>query len=53
MKKEILINNIEIFLEKRREIQFAYLFGSFLDGKAFRDIDLAIYIDKAYLNTQD
>ncbi len=53
MKKEIFINNIQIFLEKRGEIQFAYLFGSFLDGKTFRDIDLAIYIDKDYLNTQD
>jgi predicted nucleotidyltransferase len=53
MKKKIFINNIKTFLEERREIQFVYLFGSFLEGDAFRDIDLAIYIDEADINTQD
>ena len=32
-------------LKRRNEIEFAYLHGSFLEGD-FRDIDLAIYLNK-------
>lgn len=33
------------FLQKRPEISFAYLHGSFVDGLAFHDVDVAVYLD--------
>ncbi len=40
-KIEIILRGI---LEKRKEIIFAYIFGSFLDNLSFRDIDIGVYI---------
>lgn len=36
---------LEYLLKERAEISFAYLHGSFVDGPAFHDIDVAIYLD--------
>ena len=33
-------------LKKHREILFAYLHGSFVKKDTFRDIDVAIYLEK-------
>ncbi len=33
--------------KKEENIIFAYLYGSFLNGISFRDIDIGIYLDKA------
>ncbi len=33
-------------LAKRKEIIFAYAFGSFLEEAAFRDIDIGVYLQK-------
>lgn len=44
-KKE-LVGKIKTFLQARKEIHFAYLFGSFLEEDHFRDIDIGIYIDE-------
>lgn len=41
-EREKLINRIKNLLQKREDILFAYLFGSFAEGGPFRDIDLAI-----------
>jgi hypothetical protein len=46
-KKEDIIKKIINTLKKERGIIFAYLFGSFLDGLSFRDIDIGIYMEKS------
>ena len=33
-------------LTRFREIEFAYLFGSFLESDAFNDVDIALYLSK-------
>ena len=38
-----LIGQLETMLAARSDIEFALVFGSFLDQEAFRDIDLAIW----------
>ncbi|OGW73018.1 MAG: hypothetical protein A3J72_08415, partial [Nitrospirae bacterium RIFCSPHIGHO2_02_FULL_40_19] len=37
-------NSIRIALEKRPEIVFAYIHGSFAKGEDFKDIDVAVYL---------
>ena len=44
-KKE-LIKKVENFIENRKEIIFAYIFGSFTESATFKDLDLAIYLDE-------
>jgi len=34
-------------LERREEIIFAYLHGSFVEGLPFNDIDVAVYVDQS------
>lgn len=51
-KKE-LVEKIKTFLEARKEILFAYLFGSFLEEDYFRDIDIGIYVHELEPVTRD
>lgn len=44
-KREQLIGDLRSCLEARSEIIYAYVFGSFLTGMPFRDIDLAVYVN--------
>ncbi len=44
-EKEAIKAKIRDYLSGQTEIHFAYLGGSFLDGGAFRDIDLGIYFE--------
>ncbi len=44
--KEAIEQIIRRVLEKHLEISFAYLHGSFVKGDAFRDIDVAVYMEK-------
>lgn len=44
MDKEVLKARLRELLENRKEIAFAYLFGSFLEGEGFRDVDVALYL---------
>ncbi len=44
-EKEKIINNISNLLEKREEILFSYIHGSFLEND-FRDIDIAVYLNE-------
>jgi len=45
-KKEV-IQKVSSFLEEKKEISFAYIFGSFLEENpiTFRDIDIGIFLE--------
>ncbi|MGQ9825219.1 MAG: nucleotidyltransferase domain-containing protein [Desulfotomaculales bacterium] len=43
-KREKITRQLKHLLAKRREIIFAYLFGSFLTDPCFRDLDIGIYL---------
>jgi predicted nucleotidyltransferase len=45
---EKITKKIEKILNRFQEIEFAYLFGSFLERDGFRDIDIALYVSKNY-----
>ncbi|MBI5473306.1 MAG: nucleotidyltransferase domain-containing protein, partial [Ignavibacteriae bacterium] len=53
LQKERILPAIHTALEARREIQFAYLFGSFAEGEKFRDLDVAVYISDPELVKKD
>lgn len=42
--KEDIFSQIEHYLEKRPDLLFAYIHGSFMSQEKFRDIDVAIYL---------
>lgn len=44
------LNNL---LKERPEISFAYLHGSFVEGQAFHDIDVAVYLDSPQSDSFD
>ena len=44
-QKETVINKIKEYLNKRQEILFAYIFGSFVESEEFSDVDIALYVD--------
>ncbi len=46
LEREGIITKVKSFLSSRKEIVLAYLFGSFISGGEFQDIDLAILIDE-------
>ena len=41
-----IIKKIKRQLSQRKEIIFAFLYGSFLEDPCFRDIDIGIYLDE-------
>ena len=43
-----ITRNIEGVLNRFQEIEFAYLFGSFLERTVFSDIDVALYVSKGF-----
>lgn len=45
-EKERIIQKSSLFLQKQKEISFAFIFGSFLEEKpvTFRDIDIGIFL---------
>ena len=43
-EQEELIGKIASFLTQQQQIVFAFLFGSFLTEKVFRDIDIGIFV---------
>ena len=45
MADETIIQHLRQLLEERPEISFAYLYGSFLSGLAYNDIDVALYLE--------
>ena len=44
-EREALIDALRSHLRQRPEIVFAYIFGSFVSGMPFQDIDLALWVD--------
>lgn len=44
MINQEIIQQLNRILVERSEIQFAYLHGSFIEGLAFNDVDLALYL---------
>lgn len=44
---------IKDLLEPREEILFAYLHGSFLGSRSFRDVDVAVYLKPAFTPPAD
>jgi len=44
MEKEEIVRRVVEVLKNEEKVAFAYLFGSFLFGKYFNDIDLAVYV---------
>jgi len=48
VRKNELLEKLRAVLSTRKEIVFAYAHGSFLDGGAFRDIDLAVFVDSSH-----
>ena len=45
-EKSRLIQDLASLIQDRREIVFAYLFGSFIEGLPFHDIDMGIYLSE-------
>ncbi|MFA4890580.1 MAG: nucleotidyltransferase domain-containing protein [Candidatus Paceibacterota bacterium] len=39
-------DKIKQTLLKEKKVVFSFVFGSFLDSPSFRDIDIAVYVDK-------
>lgn len=48
MNKEQLKNSIADFLREKREIAYAYIFGSFVQKQYYHDIDVAVYLGKNF-----
>ncbi|KUG18975.1 hypothetical protein ASZ90_011314 [hydrocarbon metagenome] len=51
-EKQRLFDRLAAVLQKREEILFAYVYGSFLDG-AFRDIDIGVFLRDDSSKTAD
>ena len=45
-RREAIIQQLACWLCPKREILFAFLYGSFLEEKHFRDIDIGIFVDE-------
>lgn len=48
-----MIHRIRAVLADDQAVVFAYLFGSFPEGRAFRDIDVSVYVRPQYLEEQE
>jgi len=42
--KKIIMERLRYSLEKRPNLLFAYVYGSFVMADKFRDIDIAVYL---------
>ncbi len=52
-QRKTIIKKLRESLEKRNEIIFAYVHGSFAEGLSFRDIDLAVYVDEKAVASEE
>ncbi len=46
--KKQIIDKITNYISGRKEIEFAYIFGSFVDSDFYHDVDICIYLNKNY-----
>lgn len=44
-EKKALVDRISGILETRKYILFAYIFGSFVSGDSYKDIDVGLFVD--------
>ncbi len=44
IEKTQIVNALQHTLTEKKEILFAYIFGSFVDRETYRDIDVALYL---------
>ncbi|MDP8227790.1 nucleotidyltransferase domain-containing protein [bacterium] len=51
MNKKEINNSIQRILKERTEIDFAYLFGSFIEEELYNDIDIGIFIKTEVFKT--
>lgn len=52
-EREDVIERLRVYLESRSEIIFAYVFGSFLSGMPFQDIDVVLYVNKQKVSARN
>ncbi len=52
-QKDAVISQLKAGLAQRKEIIFSYLHGSFVDGRYFRDVDVAVYVDEKQVSQDD
>ncbi len=45
-ERETAVQSVRKYLEKREEILFAYLHGSFVKSEFFRDLDVALFVNE-------
>lgn len=44
--RQKIIEELKTYFSKKERVDFAYILGSFSEGKAFRDIDVAVYFNE-------
>ena len=49
--REIMKLKLKRILENHREIEFAYLYGSFMENLPFHDLDLGVYVQNVDKNS--
>ena len=47
-EKKFIENKIIEYLDKKEEILFAYIFGSFINKDDYHDIDVAVYLNENF-----
>jgi len=45
-ERERIISRITGILKNRKEVAFAYIFGSFVEGEPFHDVDVGLYLSE-------
>lgn len=51
--KEKIKNSLNSIFKEKEEVIFAYLYGSFLSASWFKDVDVAVFVDKKKVNRKD
>ncbi len=52
-EKEGLKGALVYLLTRRKEVAFAYLYGSFLSAAWFRDVDIAVFVDEKRVDRKE
>ena len=53
LRKDALTSNISKFLSEEENVFFAYLYGSFLEERPFKDVDVSAYVDPGMFRNPD
>lgn len=52
-EKKKIKNSLNFIFEKKEEIIFGYLYGSFLSANWFKDVDVAVFVDEKKVSRKD